>query len=82
MNGLQKEDMHNLLEIWRTRIRRTHGDPWMRKSDLKGCTKALICSAHEQFIRTNYIKHNIGKTGKSPLCWMCDKKRDYFLYSE
>ena len=26
---------------------------WMRKSDLKGCTEALICSAEEQFIRTN-----------------------------
>ena len=26
MNGLQKEFMDNLLEIWRTRIRTTHGD--------------------------------------------------------
>ena len=26
---------------------------WVRKSDLKGCTEALICSAEEQFIRTN-----------------------------
>ena len=26
---------------------------WMIKSDLKGCTEALICSAEEQFIRTN-----------------------------
>ena len=26
MNGLQKECMDNLLEIWRTRIRTTHGD--------------------------------------------------------
>ena len=31
----------------------------MRKSDLKGCTEALICSAQEQSIRTNYIKYNI-----------------------
>ena len=29
---------------------------WMRKSDLKGCTEALICSVQEQSIRTNYIK--------------------------
>ena len=43
----------------------------MRKSDLKGCAKALICSAQEQSIRTNYIKCNIDKTGKSPLCTMC-----------
>ena len=28
---------------------------WMIKSDLKGCTKGLICSAQEQSIRTNYI---------------------------
>ena len=26
MNGMQKECMDNLLEIWRTRIRTTHGD--------------------------------------------------------
>ena len=44
---------------------------WMRKSDLKGCTLALICSAQEQSIRTNYNKCNIDKTGKSLLCRMC-----------
>ena len=42
----------------------------MRKSDLKGCTEALICSAQEQSIRTNYIKYNIDKTAESPLCRM------------
>ena len=26
---------------------------WMRKSDLKGCSEALICSAQEQSIRTD-----------------------------
>ena len=35
---------------------------------MKGCSEVLICSAHEQSIRTNYIKYNIDKTGKSPLC--------------
>ena len=34
---------------------------WMRESDLKGSTKALICSAQEQSIKTNYIKYNIDK---------------------
>ena len=37
---------------------------WMIKSDLKGCTEALIYSAQEQSIRTNYIKYNIGKVKK------------------
>ena len=42
---------------------------WMRKSDMKGCTKTLICRAQEQSIRTNYIKYNIDKTiESSPLC--------------
>ena len=44
---------------------------WMAKSDLKGQTKALICSAQEQSIRTNNIKYNIDKTAESPLCIMC-----------
>ena len=35
---------------------------WMRKSDLKGYTEALICSAQEQSMWTIYIKCNIHKT--------------------
>ena len=35
---------------------------WMRKSDLKITTEALICAVQEQAIRTNYIKYNIDKT--------------------
>ena len=49
---------------------------WMRNSDLKGCTKALICSAQEQSIHTNYIKCNIEKTAKSPLCRMCGTRNE------
>ena len=60
----------------------------MRKSDLKGCIEAskgctdlkgctnLICSVQEQSIRTNYIKNNIGKTGKSPLCRICGARNE------
>ena len=49
---------------------------WMRKSDLKGCTEALICSAQEQSIRTNYIKYNIDKTAESSLCRMCGTRNE------
>ena len=49
---------------------------WMRKSDLKGCTEDLICSAQEQSIRTNYIKYNIDKTTESPLCRMCCTRKE------
>jgi len=38
---------------------------WLQKSDLKGCTEALICSAQEQAFRTNYIKFNIDQTSAS-----------------
>ena len=41
-----------------------------RKSNLKGCTEALICSAQEQALRTNYVKFHIDKTGESSLCRM------------
>ena len=44
---------------------------WMRKSDLKGCAEALICSTQEQSIQPNYIKYNIDKTVESPICRMC-----------
>ena len=61
MNGKFARDMEDKYKnTWR----------WMRKSDLKGCTEALICSAQEQSIRTNYIKYHIQKTAESPLCKM------------
>ena len=37
-------------------------------------TKALICAAQEQALRTNHVKFNIDKNGESPLCRMCGKK--------
>ena len=49
---------------------------WMRKSDLKGCTEALICSPQAQSIRTNYIKYNIHKTAESPLYRMCGTRNE------
>ena len=38
----------------------------LRKSDLKGCTEALICSAHEQSIPTNYISTILTKLPTHP----------------
>ena len=49
---------------------------WMRNSDLKGCTEALICIAREQSIWTNYIKYNFNKTGESSLCRMCGTRNE------
>ena len=56
------------------------GEDWaktwqcLRKRYLKGYTKALICSAQEQALRTNYIKFHIDKTSGSPICRMCREK--------
>ena len=47
---------------------------WMQKGDLKGCTEALICSAQEQALRTNYIKFHINNNVESPMCRMCGGK--------
>ena len=52
---------------------------WMRKSDLKGCTEALICSAQKQSIRTNYIKYNIGKTAELPFVGCVEKEMRLYL---
>ena len=49
---------------------------WMRKSDLKGCTKAFICSAKEQFIQINYIKYSIDKINESPFRRMCGTRNE------
>ena len=49
---------------------------WMRKSDLKGYTEALKCSAQEQSIHTNYIMYNINEAAESPLLRMCGTKNE------
>ena len=53
---------------------------WLRKSDLKVETEAILCAAQEQAIRMNYVKHKIVKTAQSPLCRMCDKKSETIPY--
>ena len=45
---------------------------WIAKGDLKGCAEALICSALEQALRTDYTKFHIDHTAESLLCRMCD----------
>ena len=47
---------------------------WMQKGDLTGCAEALICSAQEQALRTNYIKFHIDKNVESPMCRMRGEK--------
>ena len=39
---------------------------WLSKSDLNIGTKTLLCAAHEQAIRKNYVKHLIHKTSENP----------------
>ena len=47
---------------------------WLIKCDLKIPSKALICSAQEQAIRTNYDKYHIDKSVDLPSCRMCGEK--------
>ena len=49
---------------------------WMKKIFLKGGTEALIRSALEQSICTNYIKYKIDKTSDSPLLRMCGTRSE------
>ena len=61
-------------------VREKEGIDWDRtwqciaKGDLKGCTEALIRSAQEQALRTNYMRFHIDHTAESPLCRMCGSK--------
>ena len=47
---------------------------WLRCGDLKGCTEALVCSAQEQSLRTDYTKRYIDKISDTPLCRMCGER--------
>ena len=39
---------------------------WLRKSDLKGCTEALICSAHKQSIQLTISNAILTKLASHP----------------
>ena len=54
---------------------------WMQKGDLKGCTEAMMCSAQEQALRTNYIKFHIDKNTESPVCRMCGEEGESVKHS-
>ena len=49
---------------------------WLRKTELKVETKAMLWAAQELAIRTNCVKHKVYKIAQSPLCRMCDKKSE------
>ena len=82
----KKEAKERLAKDWKEK--RLHGQfvsenevadwdntwKWLSKGDLKCTTEALICSAQEQSLRTNYLKFHIDKTAESPLCRMCFQK--------
>ena len=61
-------------------VREKEGIDWdktwqgIAKGDLNGCTEALICSAQEQVLRTNYTRFYIDHTAESPLCRMSGSK--------
>ena len=41
---------------------------WLKKTELKPSTEALIFAADEQGLRTNYVKFHVDKRVRSPLC--------------
>ena len=47
-----------------------------QKSDLKVETEALLCTAQERAIRTNYVKYHSDKSTDDPLCRMCGKREE------
>ena len=80
-NEFKQQDNEETLNNWRGRtmlyVRQIEDKDksniwkWLRKSNLKESTKAVICSAHKLSPRTNYVKFHIDKTGESLLWRMC-----------
>ena len=72
-----------MSSTWNKYKTNTNTWKWLKKSNLKGCTAALISSVQEQALRTSCMKFHIDKTGESLLCRMCRVENDtvYSLYS-
>ena len=43
---------------------------------MKGCTEALVCSAQEKNLRTNYTKYHMDKPSDTHLCRMFGDRGD------
>ena len=76
---LDREWMEAEKNAWAIceRRRRYWGDrtwQWIARGDLKGFSEALICSAQEQALRTNYTKFHKDDTAESLLCRICRSK--------
>ena len=61
---------------WETTEKVDQEKTWQRlsRADLKVGTKASLCVARYQAIRTNYMKYHINKTSESPRCRLYGKK--------
>ena len=49
---------------------------WLKRGELKRETKSLLCAAQEQALRVNAIKYPIDKTSNTPLCRLCNGKKE------
>ena len=62
-----------LRELEETDVDKDKTWDWIKTSDLKAGTEALIFVAQEQALRTNYVKLHVDSTVESPLCLMCNE---------
>ena len=70
----QEKELHGQFTKEKESINWEDSWCWIKKGDLKAPTEALICSAQEQSLRTNYVKYHIDKTVDTPLCRMCGQR--------
>ena len=64
MNGSRKECMGRYVR-GKEGIDWDRTWQWIAKGEVKGCTEALIHSAQEQALRTNYMRFHIDHTAES-----------------
>jgi len=53
---------------------------WLRASNLKFKTAALICAAQDQALCTNTFKTNVLRTSQNAVCWMCHSATEIIFH--
>ena len=71
-----KEKAPHEEHIKQTEVMDENSSQWLKNEQLKKETEGLIIAAQDQALRTNAIKHNIDKTGETPLCRLCEEKSE------
>ena len=80
-NGFTERSLHGKFKSSIEGIADQRSWEWLKMGYLKKCRAALITAAHDQALRTNWIKAKIDKQDCSPKCGICQQEDESAMHT-